>query len=450
MVFIPRNISPINDLTAWSFPNIGPFADAGSNFQLEAKIISNLEDLPTDANLGLSIPLNVEVPSSARAIYEELQVQFDIDDIPNIDQIPPPVQSTKFIRKYLPPSYRKSFNFTNPRTADAVIDDSYHCAFKDKGKDPNFRQSSDRVSWGKVYGHCLRQPALARQVGLIYTDLTISIPSNIGFEDGGWLYVDFPDSPSHIYADIKATPNRHKCYAARIPSMTANEQRRLFAPVLFPVGFGAPVSSNFDEVQREAADYDDGFAKIVHAFQPISTNFLQEEADETMILPTKDAGIRLGWDDEQVLIWQNRQLKEDPSVGVGQRLDAPLGVTQYHIDVREVGTTDWVSLNTVQPRATLTLAGETIMASTEEIELGTEVYPMQLNSNANGSYWLPAYFTQWSGKSMVLPDEDAHAIYRIAEEVRSYETGDDDGNGNPIQRALSVALKPTICSCWIG
>jgi len=52
---------------------------------------------------------------------------------------------------------------------------------------------------------------------------------------------------------------------------------------------------------------------------------LREESDETFIQP-KTTGIRLGWDDEQILTWYVRALAEDTSVGAGQRLDAPLGV----------------------------------------------------------------------------------------------------------------------------
>lgn len=46
-------------------------------------------------------------------------------------------------------------------------------------------------------------------------------------------------------------------------------------------------------------------------------------------------------------------------------------------------------------------------------ELGVEVHPMQLDGNqATGQYWLPSYFTSWNGASMVLPDEDAVALYK--------------------------------------
>ena len=53
----------------------------------------------------------------------------------------------------------------------------------------------------------------------------------------------------------------------------------------------------------------------------------------------KDMGIRLGWDDEQLLIWQNRQVLSDPATP-GARIDAPLGVFTYRLDVRKKDQAD--------------------------------------------------------------------------------------------------------------
>ena len=69
---------------------------------------------------------------------------------------------------------------------------------------------------------------------------------------------------------------------------------------------------NYDQLFIESAEYDDGFAKIVHAAQPPSRNLLFEESDGAH--PVKDVGIRLGWDDEQILIWYMRQMMIDPTV----------------------------------------------------------------------------------------------------------------------------------------
>src|SRR5690606_28667299 len=99
----------------------------------------------------------------------------------------------------------------------------------------------------------------------------------------------------------------------------------------------------------EAATYDDGFAKIVHANQPVSSDLLRdthknEEEDDTR-LPIHDVGIRLAWEDEQILIWLNRQLRADPGDPTGSsRLDAPLGVFRYRVDVKKNANGEWSSL----------------------------------------------------------------------------------------------------------
>jgi hypothetical protein len=69
---------------------------------------------------------------------------------------------------------------------------------------------------------------------------------------------------------------------------------------------------NYDSLFIETAEYDDGFAKIVHCHQPPHRDPLVEEADGSY--PVNDSGISLGWDDEQILIWYMRQLMIDSSV----------------------------------------------------------------------------------------------------------------------------------------
>ena len=102
-------------------------------------------------------------------------------------------------------------------------------------------------------------------------------------------------------------------------------------PFCFP-SYGGPAQPNgdFDTLKIEVSDYDDGFAKIVHVTQPVSANLLSEAPDGIHV--QKDVGVRLGWDDEQVLIWQNRQMLSDPATP-GKRIEAPLGVFSYRVDV---------------------------------------------------------------------------------------------------------------------
>ncbi len=437
LVVLPRNFSPLIELEFDApLPNAASFAESHGNLKIDIKLIAGLNQIPVAPHSWSVRASGLTVPDSAPLLFAELGSMFDIVDNPGPSFKAPPPASSKYIKKYLPFSYRQSFNFTNPRTRDAVIDDSYFCAFKDAdGPQDNFQQSSNQISWGKVYAYCLRNPELAKKVGLIYTDIIVEVQED-SLLDGGWLYADLAET-GYFFEQAQDDPSRVKRYAARIPPMENDDQRILFAPVLFPVSFdGSPRDGNYDEHQREAADYDDGFCKIIHGFQPISTNYLKEEPDEDMLFPTKDIGIRLAWDDEQILIWQNRQLKPDASVGPNQRLDAPLGVFNYRVDVREKldGTNAWHSLNRVVAKGPLTLGGQRISDDGDELELGTEVYPVQIDGNKNRNFWLPAYFAQWSGKSLVLPDKDAHTIFRQHENEETYE----DALG--VQRSRSVRL----------
>ncbi|MEO6681757.1 MAG: hypothetical protein ABIN48_02940, partial [Ginsengibacter sp.] len=227
------------------------------------------------------------------------------------------------------------------------------------------------------------------------------------------------NSPNPDY--IKTEGLFIKSYAVRIPALSADKPRALFAPLQFPVLYKKPGAltdplpeGNFDQIFIEAAEYDDGFCKIVHSFQPHSQNFLLEESDG--FHPVKESGIRLGWDDEQILIWYMRQMMEDGNIGGGKRIDAPLGVIGYKIDVREKGNETWESLNAVQNKIPLKV--DQIILGDIKKELSYQVYPSQVDGDKSKNYWLPMYFANWNGKSMVLPDEDAISIYQLDQPLK--------------------------------
>ena len=408
-----------------NMPNLGDaaaaFADA--DLQLQACVIDGLDRFPASDQIDFSklLPDASGVAPDARGLFEELTApgpgRFRITgDSPVLAD---EVKTEIFIKKYLPRSYRQSFLFSGPRTRDAVIDDSYHCAVKDaKEPNPTFVTTPDTVSWGQVYAYCLRHHQLARRLGLI-REASFEVEGTI-FENGGFLFVDL--AADSAYAKQTAAEYLFLArYAARIPRLVPGTPRQLFAAVQFPVlpaEAGTPIAAGYDAVYVEAADYDDGFAKIVHGTQPVSQHLLTEDADG--FAPLSDVGIRLGWDDEQILIWQNRQLKEDLTVpkklGKPQRLDAPMGVFAYRIDARQHGDAAWNSLVHVSSRAPLVLGAFPLGDPPDEAfvgELGVEVHPQQLDGNqATGQFWLPAYMAQWNGRSMVLPDEDAAEIFK--------------------------------------
>ena len=44
---------------------------------------------------------------------------------------------------------------------------------------------------------------------------------------------------------------------------------------------------------------------------------------------------------------------------------------------------------------------------TRKVETGVQVFPSTVNGDNDAPYWLPSYFTQWYGPSLVLPDARA-------------------------------------------
>ncbi len=431
IVVLPRNQNPLQGAIAThpTIPDAPAFAAA--NLSFNAGIITGLSRFPNNQAFTFSQALTTTSPTNQTALFEALANQFSINNLnqtninldSNTDKANKAVVESLSVKKYLPLSYRNAFNFTTPRIRNAVTDDSYQCAVRDAGKVPGFNRSGDDISWGKVFAYALRQPQLAKQLGMIYgTTLTIDAAY---FPDGGWLYIDLAEG-SDYWAQQQVDDSFIKKYAARIPALKPGITRPVFAPLLFPVLFKNNAADpdpmpdgNFDTLQIETATYDDGFAKIVHVSQPHSRNLMAEESDGAH--PVKDVGIRLGWDDEQILIWYMRQMAIDPSVAnPDQRIDAPLGVFGYSIDVRDLDNpaSPWESLNTVQSKAELTIAKdkspepEMISIGSFKGELPYQVYPVQLDGNQLQNYWLPIYFANWNGHNIVLPDPDAAAVYQ--------------------------------------
>src|SRR6267142_4311957 len=349
VVVLPRNQNPLKPAIEPATPGVVAFADAQLSF--EAQIISGFSNFPYDRLTHDTRPLPIVAPANARALFEALGKNFKITNpdrsngiLESVGKAEDARPQNRSVMKYLPESYRGAFNFTTPRTPNAVTNDSYRCAVRDAAPVPGFQRSSDEVSWGKVFAYALRQPLLAEQLGMVY-DTQVEITA-AHFAQGGWLYIDLA-AGSDYQERQQANPYFVKRYAARVPPLKAPNRRQVFAPLLFPVLFKTnPADPDpspdgiYDDLFIEAAAYDDGFAKIVHARQPPSRDLLAEENDGAH--PVKDVGIRLGWDDEQILIWYMRQMMIDPT----KRLDAPLGVFGYAIDVREVAEpeNDWDSL----------------------------------------------------------------------------------------------------------
>lgn len=435
IVVIPRNQDPFaNYPTGLPAPDNTaiPFADLVPQFEL--KVVKGLDEWPIGNALALTrkpvdIPVIVDEAVNKNALLQAIAAEFGAKiNITASDKTPDITPDSPTVNKYLPESYRSAFNFTSPRVPNAKTDDSYHCAIKKDTKPVAGWKNNDDLSWGQVFGYILRQPLLARACGMVYeTQVTVEGANAALFEKGCYIYADI------VNEDYKSIQEKLmvdvdgpfiKPYAARIPKLITGDvnKRPVFAPLLFPVLFvktgevvdPEPPPAPWDKIFAELNEYNDGFSKIVHATQPVSSILLSERQDGSH--PVKDEGIRLAWDDEQILIWYIRQLEGYPTK-TGPRVDAPLGVFGYRIDVKEDAlNANWSSLNLVRCKQTYSLGGASLgNAANEELELPFQVFPTQLDNDTKAPYWLPMYFTSWIGKSVVLKDSDAVNIHQSDE-----------------------------------
>lgn len=452
IVVVPRNNDPF---AAWptglASPNptqVPGFANLQPKFKLA--VVKGTDDFPlSNATAASRKPILrdvIEIPAANKAaVLNQIAASFTITD--NSDKLPDPVPldqaGKRGIKKYLPLSYRDQFNFTQPRHPNAVTDDSYHCAVRDKVDLIQNYAPKNNVSWGKVFANILRQPILAKACGMIY-EVKLEIQPD-WFENGGYLYAEIVggdyETAQNASLEVAAPPQNIgpliKRYAAKIPELVIGEDRPVFAPVLFPVLYQKSTEMTepipvgpWDELFLEAQLYNDGFAKIVHANQAKSGNLLEEAPDG--LPPQSDSGIRMGWDDEQILVWYLRQILENPgdAPGSGKRLDAPLGVFGYHIDVQQaVEGASWESLNVVQVNAGQ--GGLVDTFSNQTAELPYQVYPTKIAGPKSDGYWLPMYYAYWIGKSLATEDKDAMEIYRTDQPNGKEQLGPQSGQVTP-------------------
>lgn len=415
IVIIPRNLNPLAPLKD------GQPAFADARLEFKTMVINSLDGLPLTGNVSFELETELETAvENTRPVWEALKAQLEEFDGRKIDdeETKHPDQKAgaaiekykdRAIRKYLPESYRASFNFVKTRTRYALTGDEYQCAVKNKDKQiTDVASYRDTLSWGKVIAYCLRNPLLAEKVGLIYK-ASIRFPENEKlFEAGGWLYTE-------LTADSDFAAIGKLQFAARIPALKGKNERVLFASVQFPVRELAENNTGYDEVMREAIFYDDGFAKVVHANQPVNQDLLQEKDKSNP--PLKDIGMRLGWDDEQVAIWLNRQMlqKEEQT---GNPIEAPLGVFGYRVDVKTEDDDRWHSQNSVlAERGTALAQGRIQIAEAGMVlEPGIEIHPASHGNSQEEGFWLPMYFTSWTGKPLTIADKDAEEINMLTPE----------------------------------
>jgi hypothetical protein len=240
--------------------------------------------------------------------------------------------------------------------------------------------NSDHMSWGEVVANALRVPALSRELGLVVDFDTHFTGWDVAslLAGGGWLGVSLAAAPGDA-----PPPGRALSFAARIPPLTA-QPRALFAAVLFNAEASAPAAASRQWL-AEADAYSDGFAHVVHASR------------------LRPAGLAIGWDDEQVLGWVQRQL--DAACASDDPL-ALCGVAGYRLDVREPGGTDsdWQSLCHASGRLSLGT-----WHSDFDGEWRIDVAALMAGSAEAPFVYLPRHFALWRGGSLVVPGENVPA-----------------------------------------
>ena len=380
LLLVPRG-SPIDPLIA------GAPSFAEAKFAFDVFVSQGQDTMPV---LGGTPTLTVASPvvSTALPLFDALAATFTIDPSPPPPNLRP---AGAQVQKHLPATYQNAVGYAPGRTSLVFTDDTYQCALQSPPLRPItiIKDPGPKMPWGKVIGLLLRNPALAAAAGLVRS-IRIPVTPATALESGGWLYVTL--SGTSDAAGLLGVSDGLKVYAARIPFLTA--ARGIFTPVLFPVST-TPPTADYGALFAEVDDYDDGWAKAVHGAQPQQIDPLSETPDGSR--PTKELGIRLGWDDEQVTIWMDRQINPD-----GASLDAPLGVHGYRIDTRVTGDATWHSL----VAASGPMQVGSVHLGNFNGELMVQVHPVQLEAQVGGTYWVSTYFTAWMGRSLASSDTD--------------------------------------------
>ena len=404
---------------------------AGTTVDLVINLVSGLDSLPSTATApSRTVTYTAQPPPVAPTLFSTLYNQLVAKGITvtsgKVSTVPP---ATARILKSLPKSYTLAFPFERPRSSDLRVGDGFGCALRAQapGLNATLPPPDNKISWGQVISYALRQPVLAQDLGLVYSasiPLSPALLTNGGFI---WVGLDTSSNANPWVNDFQANPDTVKSYAARLPALDSTHNRSLFAATLFPIVPTPP--ANLDEAQLEADEYDDGFAQIVHSNQPATID--AATLDPNQIAPGTEAGIQIGWDDEQVTVWLNNQidLLRDRVGGTTNTPEAPLGVQGYRVDVRLKGTATWSSLCVVN--GTLPFNQTSFGASASTSISGNEFWvapaPVRPSTNDNTTNdqpgWLPLYFAQWAGASLGLPDPGVQLLAYAVNAANTSKTG---------------------------
>jgi hypothetical protein len=404
-------VLPVGDPTA---PLEGGPKFAGTSIDLVINLASGLDSLPSTATpIALSQPFVATPPPVALDLFNTLFNQLVAKGITvtggKLTQAPkdPPA-----ILKALPESYKLAFPFDKSTRAFIRDSDEFSCGLRGQAPsslNPSLPPPDSAIGWGQVLSYALKQPLLAQALGLIYP-VTLNNISPALVSAGGfvWVALDTSNPANPWVNDFTANADTVKSYAARLPELDPPQKRVVFAARLFPV-VKPPTDPRLAQPQFEAETYDDGFGQIVHSNQPATID--AATLDATQIAPGTESGVQIGWDDEQVAVWLNDQvgLLHDRVTGSNNNAESPLGVSGYRVDVRKKGGT-WRSVCVVNGSLPFdtTGVGDKHVTSISGNEFSLAPVPVRPSAGNNAvndqDAWLPLYFAQWAGSSLVLAD----------------------------------------------
>jgi hypothetical protein len=372
---------------------------------LRATLLPGITLPPWDSSIKPAmlkqIPLTLSYSAAVDPIFAAISAQY----APNL---PPLLQAGGAVLKDLPETYLEATGFQSPGGDFFTAGEGFLCSLGSEASTPNTTPVPQRpIAWGEVLSFALRQPLIAQAMGLIYSEVSIPLDAT-EMAGGGWIWLEIDTSnPNNWYAKLMGENAKAvSTYAARLPALSAAQD--VFAAVLFPTVPGNYISQSLDDAQGEADVYLDGFAKIVHVNQPVNADSV---TGNDSIVPGTDAGIQIGWDDEQVTTWINRQINiaqglavPPPPPATPIAPEVPFTVIGYRVDVRQSANDPWSSLCAAS--GTVNAADE-FSASFAAQDLCVEPTPVQ---NGTGDYWLPQYFAQWRGRTLVVNDPYAYAF----------------------------------------
>jgi hypothetical protein len=388
---------------------------AGTTLKLLAQLQTG-DALPTSVvTPALAVPFTAIPPLAARGLLTSMTTRLPAGATVTTGKISAaqaPPASVR-VKKALPPSYTSAFPYTRSSNPELFIDgDGYCCEVEGQAplitvpSQPNPPKPANTIAWGQILSYILRQPLLAQACGLLY-QTTVTIPPAL-VKSISWIYFGIDTSnPANPFASDAALPDHIRSYAARLPALTAD--RKIFAATTFPV---LPTSSALLATpDQEAQIYDDGFAQVVHGYQPPTVD--TATGTTTGIKPGAEPGIQLAWDDEQVTTWLDRAvgLLRDRANGTADNPESPLGVVGYRLDVSPAGANAWASLCGVAgslpfSATTSNGSGNTILPAGAELTVTpapVRALPAGAGPSADPA-WLPLYFVGWRGASLVADD----------------------------------------------